>query len=412
MFTELTPRRPRASDPLDGTLDAAGAVATAITDTVQAVHRAVAATPFQLLAALPGLPEIRRTHDEIADGVYAVVRESTRQATRGARWLARQRPPPTQAHSTQRDLAIGALNGAFGNHLVARGNGLAQGMAWAHHGAPLATDPATLRAALPQASGRVAVFIHGLCCTESVWQFYRDDNDGLDYPQRLRGEGWTPLLLRYNSGLRIADNGQTLSDRLTELLAAYPAPIQELALIGHSMGGLVARSAVHSATREQAPWLACLRQVICLGSPHRGAPLEKIGWAATALLGMTSYTRPFAGLARARSAGIKDLRHGYVAPADGADADLDHQWGPPAQACERPAHVRIGFIGSVLGPRLDSALAYVVGDGLVRLDSATARQLADADVAAVSGRHHLRLLNDPQVYAQIRAWLQPQADNA
>jgi triacylglycerol esterase/lipase EstA (alpha/beta hydrolase family) len=58
--------------------------------------------------------------------------------------------------------------------------------------------------------------------------------------------GFTPVYLRYNTGLHISHNGQTLAELLNRLHVLWPAaaeePLKETVLVGHSMGGLVARA--------------------------------------------------------------------------------------------------------------------------------------------------------------------------
>src|SRR5262249_14992739 len=163
-------------------------------------------------------------------------------------------------------------------------------------------------------SSRVAVLVHGLMCTESVWRF----PDGTDYGTRLAADlGFTPLYVRYNSGRSIADSGASLARLLTALVEAYPCPIEEIAFIGDNMGGLVVRSACHAATMEQHRWLDLVRRAIYVGTPHLGAPLERLGRVVTSVLGAIDdpYTRLIAEVAELRSDGVKDL----------GDADLRHE---------------------------------------------------------------------------------------
>ena len=93
-------------------------------------------------------------------------------------------------------------------------------------------------------------------------------------------------------------------------------PVQELGILAHSMGGLVARSAVWHATQTGQRWLAQLRHLIFLGAPHHGAPLARAGPWVDLLLASTPYSRPFTRLGHLRSAGISDLRYGHVLDAD------------------------------------------------------------------------------------------------
>ncbi|HEX8957423.1 MAG TPA: alpha/beta fold hydrolase, partial [Burkholderiaceae bacterium] len=140
------------------------------------------------------------------------------------------------------------LNGAFGDYLASRNNGLAIEMAFMHRGQALALEREALRAAYPVSDGSLCVFLHGLCCSEASWQFPGGSEfAGQTYGSLLQKEiGITPLFLRYNTGLPIAENGRRLAELLHALLDAFPVAIREIVLIGHSMGGLVARSAAAS----------------------------------------------------------------------------------------------------------------------------------------------------------------------
>ncbi len=396
------------------TLDGAAQVAviglTQVTEAVQAVHRAIAAIPFSMLGPLPGARGTAFTHDTIADGVYDAVRIVTRGVGEGARRIIRALPaeylPDPEAPAPWQGQAISALNGAFGDRLAEHGSPLTLGMTFVHHGRALPLDAAAWATAHPQATGKVAVFVHGLCCNESVWDLHRAHHDGQNYAERLSREGgFTPLFVRYNSGLGIADNGATLSQLLDGLMEVYPRRIQHLVLIGHSMGGLVARSALAQAMDDDAAWLKPTRHLFCLGAPHLGAPLEGWAWHAARLLDRLPFTAPFGGWLKARSVGIKQLRHGHLRLTDGVNEDLDSVFGSAAGPCPRPANVRLGFIGSSLGANPDALIARWFGDGLVRLASAHAALIGEADRASFSGLHHLQLSNDRRVCDQLIAWL-------
>lgn len=408
MNTLVTTEKQRS---LDGAARVAVTGLTQVTDAVQGIHRAIAAIPFGLLRPLPGARATAFTHDTIADGVYDTVRTVMQGVGEGARLAIKSMPPEwlpdgeAPPPSWSRD-AISALNGAFGDRLAAQNNPLTLGMAFAHSGRAVPLDAVDMAAAYPHATGKVAIFVHGLCCNESIWEMYRADHDDQTYAERLASEaGFTPLFVRYNSGLAMADNGAALAQLLDGLMEVYPRRIEQLVIIGHSMGGLVARSAVAQAVDDELGWLRATTHLFCLGSPHLGAPLETWAWHGARLLDAIPFTAPFAGWLKARSVGIKHLRHGYVHPDDVVDDDLDTVCGTPAAPRPRPAHVRFGFIGTVLGDDADAASARFWGDGLVRLSSARAQSLVDADWAAFSGRHHLRLANDPAIYLQLRTWL-------
>jgi pimeloyl-ACP methyl ester carboxylesterase len=208
----------------------------------------------------------------------------------------------------------------------------------------------------------------------------------------LADAGFTPLALRYNSGRAIARNGAELAALLELLLAAWPLPVQRLVLVGHSMGGLVARSALHQATAQGLGWPARVSDLAFLGTPHHGAPLERLGHAATTLLAATPYAAPFARLARLRSAGITELRHGHLLE-------------DPALTVPLPAGVRCHAVVGLLGAAGGAPGRHALGDGLVPLASALGRHadparalhFEPAHTHVADGVGHLALLTDAGV---------------
>jgi triacylglycerol lipase len=295
--------------------------------------------------------------------------------------------------STKLDHALAILNGFVGDHLVRTDNGLATALAWMHEDAPVALERASIARALPSRSPKIAVFVHGLMCTESVWKLA----DGSDYGALLeRDLGYTPIRLRYNSGRAIAENGEELATMLESLLDAYPVPIEEVLLVGYSMGGLVVRAASHTAKLSKQRWLSRVRRAIYVATPHRGTPLERAGRVLTRVLRAIPdpYTRLIADIADVRSVGIKDL------------ADLSDPRHPVPLLPEIQHYLVAGALS------MDPRLALLFGDVLVPIPSATAD--ACIDVASVllppdhvkifRGYSHVRLAHDEAVYAQIRAW--------
>jgi pimeloyl-ACP methyl ester carboxylesterase len=307
------------------------------------------------------------------------------------------------------ELAIGFLNGAVGDYLARTGNGLATSLTLAHEGVPVPVDRATLARLHPgaPATGRVVVLVHGLMCTESIFDF--TDGSG-DYGAFLeRDLGLAPLYVRYNSGLPIADNGAALSTLLDALVAAYPVPLTEIVLLGFSMGGLVARAACHVAATAAQPssWLPLVRRALYCGTPHRGAPLERYGRVLAKLLNTIDdpYTQLFGQLSDLRSDGVKDL----------GDADLRHE--DRARRVARialrdPEHpvpllpqIRHYLVAAHFAR--DPWLIALFGDTIVPLGSATngVTPLPQDHVHVIPGMHHVGLAHDARVYQQLLAWL-------
>jgi len=382
---------------------------------VEAVHTAIARRPFQVIAPAPvaRVPAagVRVVHDAITRGVYAIVRGVN--ALLGAAVdvaLAARGPRPALRPSRRRDLAVAALNGAIGDRLVESALGVR--MEFRHRGRRLSLDPASLARAFPERTPKLAVFVHGLMANEHVWRFYSRAHYGnphTTYGSRLHADlGHAPLYLRYNSGLHVSENGRRLATLLEQLVAAWPAEAAEIVLVGHSMGGLVARSACHYAEQQGLGWVRAVRHVVCLGTPHLGVPLEKLAHLTGALLGVFAVPRPFGEVVNGRSAGIKDLRFGYL---------LDEEWrgrDPDALLDDGRRHVsplacaRHYVVAATVTRDPSHPLARILGDTLVRVPSAsggTRMPVPTGHGTHLGARTHLGLVNDPEVYEQLRRWL-------
>lgn len=328
-----------------------------------------------------------------------------------------------QASSPQREALLAALNGVLGDQLLDTANPLAIRMSLRHDGQSLPMDKATLAQRLPRATGKILLLVHGLCMNDLQW---RADSPaealpghGRDYGEGLAHElGYTPVYLHYNTGLHTSVNGGQFAALLEQLLQAWPQEVEVLTLLTHSMGGLVARSACHSAAAQGMDWPGRLRHLVFLGTPHHGAPLEKIGSWVDTVLGSNPLTRPFAKIGQVRSAGITDLRYGNVLPADWQGADRFAGGLDTRQPLPLPAGVACFAVAAALGVvpaaatagrKLDDAL----GDGLVSLSSALGQH---ADVArclafpadrqwVAAGTGHIALIHSLPVYQQLRRWL-------
>jgi hypothetical protein len=386
-------RHVQASD-----LRAAAALATqataALVDLVEAMHERIARLPGWPAPAAAG-----RTRG-ITGLVYKTVRGVTRLAGGSTDallgWLQPALAGTGDALPTpERETVLAVLNGVLGDHLAATGNALAIPMALRSGGRALSLQRDALAAALPAATPRVLVLLHGLCMNDLQWQ-----RKGHDHAAMLAREaGWTPVHLHYNTGLPVADNGRQFAALMEQLLTQWPQPLGRLAVLGHSMGGLVARSAMRAADDAGMAWPGRVQDLVCLGTPHFGAPLERAGHGVDLLLGATAYAAPLARLGKLRSAGITDLRHGDDRPL--------------------PAHVRCHAVAAVLAAQAGGSgvrrhmQQQLLGDGLVPLDSALGRHADAARAldfpperqAVVQQAGHLDLLSDDRVAAQLLHWL-------
>jgi pimeloyl-ACP methyl ester carboxylesterase len=399
----------------------AGLQATA--SRVQEMHEAIAGKTFDNLLRVPGLSAptrlVQAVHDAITQGVYAAVRHGGAAALTLAAGAERRASDPTRTPGGKEQSLRSALNGAVGDALAASGNPLAVQMSL-HRSSPAKGQALLLQPdALASLRSRVCVFIHGLACDEGSWSLRTAAWAGSPWERMLPVDGassYGDLLereplpasisapvsavwLRYNTGLPIEANAQQFAALLGDLLRAAPQ-VHDLVLVGHSMGGLVARRALAIAADDALPWAACVTMVICLGSPHQGAGLAKLGEIASAMLMSTEVTRPLGRIANARSQGVKDLRHGLGGAAAGS---------PQTAASTVPLRLVYATLGDAKdadGTPGGALLGKLFGDGLVHAASAADDGLTgDVQRVEITGLGHMGLLGDPRVYAQICRWL-------
>jgi len=411
------------ADEVAGLGKLAGAALSGGTKRIAEFHTGIAERVFYQLQRRmgPAAAPARVVHDGIAGGTYAVVRTSLDAGARAAGMAAagQARDDGSLADHPNGRVILGVLNGAHGDLLDREISELSLPMSLRFGGRDAAVEPAALSVAYPDATARLAVFLPGLVETEDAWRYHAARHHGdptVTYGTLLQRDlGYTPVWVRYNTGLRISDNGRELSALLDRLVAAWPTPVQDVVLIGHSMGGLVARSALAQAGDSSAAgdrhWPGLVRDTITLGTPHLGAPLEQGVNAAVHLLDRFGETRWLARQLAARSVGIKDLRYGNVVEADwvGRDPDASGNY-----CTDVPLHAgaRYFVVVAALAGSPDSPMDDLVGDLLVRPKSASGDTsdhrrlpLPAEHIHRLSGLHHLDLLNHPQVYAQMHSWL-------
>ncbi len=402
-------RQLRASD-LRGVARLATQATTGISRVAEGVHQSVLGT-----LGLPGGAQPGRTRG-LTGLVYQSIRGVTQLVDAGLQaGLARLEPffaPSTPAGEVhwEREAVVAALNGVMGDRLQRDDNPLCTQMGWYQQGLPL--DLSAL-AAPGAATGKLLVLVHGLCMNDLQWLRHGHDH-GAHLAQAL---GYTPVYLRYNTGLHTSTNGAELSALLEALVASWPVPVTELSILAHSMGGLVARSACHHAAQAPAGasgWLPRLRHLVFLGTPHHGAPLERAGHWVDVLLGSTAYSRPFARLAQLRSAGITDLRYGHVLDTDWQGRDRFRKSPDQRTPVPLPAGVACHAVAATLAARRSPVGERLVGDGLVPLHSALGMHddaertlgFAKAQQAVFYRLGHLDLLADAGVARQLQGWMQ------
>ena len=356
-----------------------------ITSVVEDMHRTIASGP-----SLLGRP-LERPATAWTGFLYGSIRAITGLVGSGIDATLAQLAPllGSSLPGDEREALLAALNGVLGDRL-------------AEARSPLAL-PMTSRVEGPPGS-RMLVLVHGSSMNDRQWL-----RAGHDHGRELaRGLGTTPVYLHYNTGLHVSENGRGLSRHLEELVCGWPVPVEEIVLLGHSMGGLVARSAAFYGVGTA--WRAKLRTLVCLGTPHHGSPVELGGNWIDVLLGVTAHSAPLARLGKIRSAGVTDLRYGNV---------LDEHWqGRDRFARSADARTPLPLPDGVAcfalaGSNSEAPSDRLRGDGLVPVQSALGRHarpelslaFPEAHRWVALGVNHLGLLSSPAVFAQLREWL-------
>jgi len=381
--------RTNVSD-LRGVVRLAVEATVGVTDVVEKMHHTI-----QLRHAPLGASRAGNTGG-LTGFVYRSIRGTTRLLGQG---LDTGLAPvmallPETASNATRDALLAAINGVYGDHLVETDNPLAAKMSVRYRGLPL--DPQQ-PGAIADTNGKLMLWVHGLCLNDGHWT-----RDGFNHGEALATDlGYTPLYLRYNTGLPVAANGHELAAMLESLLNNWPHPVSEIAIAGHSMGGLVARSACHYGGLAGHGWLRHLSRLVFIGTPHHGTPLERGGNWIDYAMDLSPYAAPFTRIAKKRSAGITDLRHGsitfeakdFVPLPDGVEC-----YAMAATLAKKPG-------------RIHQAL---IGDGLVPVDSAFGRNRDPARTLQFPESRrwlgfetgHIELLGRPEVYTQLRDWFE------
>ena len=317
-------------------------------------------------------------------------------------------PPETP----EREAVLAALNGVLGDRLEQNHNPLATPMTLRYQGHALNPQAPLTK---PGATGKVLLLIHGLCMNDLQWT--PPTNDGkavVDIAATLAAEqGYTPICLRYNTGRHTSQNGRELAALLEQALAHWPVPIEELTVVVHSMGGLVIRSAFQIAQHDALHWPRQLKNIVFLGTPHHGAPLERAGNWLDVVLGVTPFSKPFAKLGHLRGSGITDLRHGYVQDTDWADQDRFKRKPDSRAPLPLPEGVACYTVAATTSAKSSPLAERVVGDGLVPLPSALGQHtdpqhqlaFAKANQAIVYRTNHMAMLHSPEVASHVLQWL-------
>ncbi|MEO5711557.1 MAG: hypothetical protein ABIQ59_17245 [Nocardioidaceae bacterium] len=362
--------------------------------TVRDVHGAVARRVLGLTgrATAGSSRPVEAVHERVSSAIYAGVGGGLRATSRGLRAADRRGVGARIEDSPGGRLLVSAVNGLIGDRLAEQQSELAITLAVRRRGRDVPLTPAGLAEAFPAATSDLVIFLHGLGEADEAWQRGARESGG-SYGKRLAADtSWSPVYLRANSGLPIAENGVALASLIDELVALWPVDVRRIALVGHSMGGLVMRAACAVGTDATRPWNELVTDVVTLGTPHLGAPLERGVALGARALGWLPESAPFGRILEYRSVGILDLRGG-LAP------DLQNL-----------PHARYHLVAATLAASHRHPVSETLGDLLVRYPSATGRprrgpeMFPGADVLHIRG-DHFDLLNHPQVYDALRTWL-------
>jgi pimeloyl-ACP methyl ester carboxylesterase len=385
---------------------------------IRDMHLGIAERAFRGVgpAALP----VKLIHDALSSGAYGVIGAGASGLGRAADAAMERRGIGEQTSlstSQKGSFGLAVLNGFIGDRLERDGSALHQPASVRMHGERVGLDESSLRDAFPQATSRLVVFLHGLTGDEFCWSWGENPatNPGAEdaYGSRLVADlGCTAVYLRYNSGLHVSENGCMVAALLEGLVEAWPVEVQQVALVGHSMGGLVARSAAHQGDEQDQGWVRHVRHVVSLGTPHMGAPLERGAHWAAVTLDRLPETRMLSSFLKKRSAGIRDLRHGSLVDEDWRDRDPEALRAVACQEVPLLAGATHYFVSASVTRDPRHPLGRLLGDILVLVPSASGKSktrripFRDEHGHHVGGTHHIALLNHPEVYERLRSWLE------
>jgi pimeloyl-ACP methyl ester carboxylesterase len=402
----------RASD-----LRGMGQLATQATMNVTRITEGVHQSVWNTLG-MPGGKEPGRTRG-ITGLVYNSIYGVTQLLGSGVdKVLEKQQPwfdtlDKDKTETNERAAVLSALNGVMGDQLAELNNQLAIPMTFYHRQQALSWNDEEQALVIPQAKSKVLLMIHGLCMNDRQWC---GEHEGIqiDHGDQLSSTlGYTPVYLRYNTGLHISQNGRELSELLEQLVDNWPAEIEELTIVAHSMGGLLTRSAIYYGQQRSMQWPNVIKSIVFLGTPHHGAPLERAGNKLGAILSAIPYTAPFNRLSNLRSSGITDLRYGYIVDEDWQGQarfgnHADERFGVPL-----PAEITCFTVAATTASQRSLLADRLIGDGLVPLHSALGIHktenhhllFADTSQKIFYGMNHMQLLSAPDVTRQLEEWL-------
>ncbi|HKY57482.1 MAG TPA: hypothetical protein VJL80_05535 [Aeromicrobium sp.] len=380
-----------------------------IVGTVRDVHQAVSKRAFGATRAVGGrVPE--SLHDAVITSLYGAISGVLRISSGSIRALAKRGVGRPVENSRMGRGVVAAVNGLIGDELRMIDDPQAIVMAVRKDGDDVPVSPWPISESFRGATSHIVLFLHGLCESDESWSL-GERSAGSTYAHRIKDDtDGTPVFIRYNTGLRVSENGKHLDWLIRQLVASWPTDVTRITLVGHSMGGLVVRAATNHATASGQTWQHLVRDVICLGTPHTGAALEKVAHMGSRVLHFFPESRPFGAILNARSAGILDLRHGYITKEEWEGQDLTRLWGLDRIAAAPLPHAEYHFVIATLGASKRHPFSSVLGDLLVHFSSAAGVGRSGAVVHGarleyLPSTHHFALLNHPRVADWLVQWL-------
>jgi pimeloyl-ACP methyl ester carboxylesterase len=393
---------------LGGLGDLVGLVVDRLIAPVEGVHRAVAGRGLRWIGV--GSTQTGRRVDAAIATFYDAIRltGSAFGATvgLGAMMAVKRSQPVSGSRLGSRFQA--AINATWGDELEQQGNDLRIEMGLRdREGKPVRVAPDDLAAGFPSATSRVVVLVHGLGRTERCWL---DKGEQAGLWERLAADPTlTPVMIRYNSGRHISENGADMALLVDQLWRSWPTPVESISLVGHSMGGLVIRSACHVGQAAHQTWVDTVDKVITVGTPHLGAPLEKMANVVSWGLRVTPESRSLADFLDHRSVGIKDLRFGAIAEDDWKGSSPDDLLRNTVSYVPALEGVNHHFVTAVITSDPAHPVGALVGDLMVRpasgIGQGRRRRIEATEVRVIGGRRHFDLLHDPEVQDQVMGWL-------
>ena len=374
-----------------------------ITDIVEAMQKRIVHPPF-----LPSTPAQKLVTD-VSSLAFKTIRLATQLISGGVdKGLEKLEPLLNDNKSSEeREAILAVLNGVIGDYLEEKQNPLAIPMQLKWNGQPLVHHLNKNNNGFTK-TNKILLMVHGSAMNDLQWK-----NNDFDIGRALAEElNMTPIYLHYNSGRHISTNGKELNLLLEELVENWNQPLESVCILAHSMGGLVSRSAIHYGSQTQQTWIKYLQKAVFLGTPHHGALLEQAGNYIELILGNTPYVKPFARLAKIRSAGVTDLRYGNIVDEDWEGLDRFEMNGDTRKYIPLPTGIDCYNIVAIKGIESKDWKNRLIGDGLVPIGSALGKhknKTKDLKFPAANNwilkeSTHMDLLRKVEVLGQIKQW--------